>query len=105
VFPGVKIQDLQSLASSFGGLSMSCVWLIRVGDVGGDLVEPVLSLSFGLVEWGLLLRSSRKERESEERSCREAHDGDCGWRWEVVETKVDVEVEVGVAGIGYKARC
>jgi hypothetical protein len=36
-------------------------------------------LSFGLLEWGILLRSSRKERESEKRRCGEAHDGDFGW--------------------------
>jgi hypothetical protein len=46
-------------------------------------------LSFGLLEWGVLLRSSRKERESEKRSCREAHDGDFGLDG-AVETEVDV---------------
>lgn len=79
MLPVIKIQDLQSLASSFSSLGMSCMRLIRVWDIRGDLVEPVLSLSFGLLERGILLRSSRKERKSEERSCREAHDGDFGF--------------------------
>jgi len=74
-------QDLEGLASSFGSSSMRGMRLIRVGDVGGELVEPVLSLSFGLLKWGILLRSSRKEREGEDRSCREAHDGDLIDRW------------------------
>jgi len=77
--PVVEGQDLESLAAGFGSNSFRCVRLVGVWDIGGDLIEPVLSLSFGLFERGILLRSSRKERKCQDGSCREAHTAGRAW--------------------------
>lgn len=60
----------------------------RIGNIGGDLVEPVLRLSLSLLERSFLSSCDDGERK---KSCgREAHDCDSeGGMWRNVDRRVE----------------